>query len=127
MPKPTNSIPTQLQTALTSVRVGLTPFEGVIGFGVRDKSGTAVYYCRFQPDGKVEVVQRDEDAADVDPVVVVVMKQSQWQQLAACEKADAPRIIHEVGPKITGHLPSFIRHLHAVVDAIKLAAPVLSA
>ena len=46
--------------------------------------------------------------------------------LAACAPADVPRVIFELEPNITGHLPTFIRHLHTVVDAMKLAATALA-
>lgn len=86
----------------------------------------AEFHCRFEANGKVNVVLVGSTPAGDDPVALVVMKQSEWRTLAACAPADVPRVIFELEPNITGHLPTFIRHLHTVVDAMKLAATALA-
>src|SRR5437588_510709 len=116
MPTPKRSVSSELQTALSSTQPGLTPFTGVISFGVgEDKKPAQVFHCRFESGGKVKVVLQASGASKDDPVVLVVMKQSDWKKLAECAQTDAPKTIFELEPNITGHLPTFIRHLHTVV------------
>jgi len=125
MPAPADRRPEKLQAVLSSARVGLSPFVRALGLGVGAIGNARLFRCHFPGDGTVLVAPLDgETKAELD--VLVVMEQSAWQTLAACEQKDAPRIIYELTPNITGHLPTFIRHLHAVVNVVKLAAPVLA-
>jgi len=119
--------PATVQAALVANPLGPTPITGVVGFAVGE-TGEAlpVYVCDFRPDGVDVTLRASSDGGD-PPALLISLTREGWGRLASAAPADTPRVINDLSPSISGHLPFFIRHLHSVVGAMVAVAPVLSA
>jgi hypothetical protein len=116
----TTPLPDQLLAVLSTAKLGRTPIVGTVAFGISDTGAQQTFAFCFANDS-ITV-----DASGVDPSVIVVMKRDDWAALAASLPVGLPLTLYNSTPTIRGNLPFFIRHLHAIVDAVGVVSPLLS-